>query len=368
MTTSPKTWRIALAAGGTGGHVYPAMAVLQALLERKPPPEIYFLGRKSGLERRLVESLPVKYIGLSVAGIPRRLSLRWITSPLLALGAFLRSVWMFLGRRPQLVIGFGSYVAAPVVLAALCLGIPTIIHEQNAVPGIVNRVLAPFATRTLLSVEDTARLLPRANSRVVGIPLRREILHAPAEPHSLGLEPGRNTLLLFGGSQGARRLCQVAAEAMPRLESDLADWQTLFITGPNNYEEVCSKPLPPKVIVKDYVEAMGTAYTSASLVIARAGAVSLAEITAAGLPAILIPLPIATGGHQAKNAEILQRQGAAVVIEDARLTPDTLAEAVRALVRDPERRRSMAASSKALGRPGATQTFLKEIDSVCRPC
>lgn len=368
MKSARGTRRIALAAGGTGGHVYPAMAVLRALLERRPPPEIYFLGRKSGLERQLVEPLPVKYVGLSVVGIPRQLSLRWITSPLLALGAFLQSIWTFVGRRPQLVIGFGSYVAGPVVLAALCLGIPTIVHEQNAVPGMANRVVAPFVTRVLVNAEETAQRLRRTDARVVGIPLREEILHAPADPRPLGLEPGRETLLIFGGSQGARRLCQVATDALPLLESDLADWQTLFITGPNNYEEVRSKALPSNVVVKDYVEAMGTAYAVASLVVGRAGAVSLAEITAAGLPGILVPLPIATQGHQAKNAEVLERQGAARVIEDARLTPKVLAEAVRTLVQDPQRRQSMAKASKTLGRADATQAFLKEIDAVWKPC
>ncbi len=362
------TKRIALAAGGTGGHVYPALAVLRALLERRPPPEVYFFGRKSGLEKHIIEPLPVRYVGLSICGIPRRPSLRWITSPVLAFGAFLRSIWTFLGRRPQLVIGFGSYVAGPVVLAALCLGIPTILHEQNAVPGMANRLLAPFVTRVLVGAEETGPRLRRADARAVGVPVREDILHALVQPVALGLEPERKTLLIFGGSQGARRLCQVSAEALPLLEEDLADWQTLLITGPNNYAEVKSKALPRNVIVVDYVEAMGTAYAAASLVVARAGAVSLAEITAAGLPGILIPLPIAAEGHQAQNARVLESRGAARVIDDAQLTPGTLAEAIRDLLREPERLQAMAKASKALGRPDATQAFLKEIDAVWKPC
>jgi len=287
---------------------------------------------------------------------------------LLALGAFLRTVRTFIRWRPQVVIGFGSYVAGPVVLAALCLGIPTIVHEQNAVPGLANRFLAPFVTRVLVSTPETRSLLRKTDAPVVGIPLRRELLDASQESQELGLEPGRKTLLIFGGSQGARRLCRVASATLPLLKNDLTDWQTLFITGPGNYDEMKSQALPSNVILKDYVDAMGAAYAAAALVVARAGAVSLAEITAMGLPAILIPLPIATGGHQVQNARVLERRGAARVIEEAELTPESLAETIRLLLRESSTLDAMASASKTLGKPNATEAFLKEIDSVCKLC
>jgi len=361
--------RIALAAGGTGGHVYPALAVLRALLEHTPPPaEVSFFGRKSGLERRLVEPLPVKYIGLSLTGLPRRVSYRWITSPLLALGAFLKIAGEFFIRRPHLVIGFGSYVAAPVVLAALCLRIPTIIHEQNTFPGLANRRLAPWVTRVLVSDSQTPARLRRADAKPVGIPLRTDVVGAKADWSALGLTPERKTLLIFGGSQGARRICQTVPATLRQMEHDLADWQVLLITGPGNYEAVKSEPLPENVIVRPYVEAMGAAYAVADLAVARAGAVSLAELTANGVPCVLVPLPIAAGGHQARNAHALESRGAACVIDDAVLNPQTLADQLRQLIGNPQRLGEMAQAARSLGQPDATKKFIEEMESLLEQC
>lgn len=360
--------RIALAAGGTGGHVYPALAVLTALLERSAVEEVFFFGRREGLEKTLMGALPVRYVGLSVCGFPRKVSIRWLTAPLLALGSFLTALWTFLRRRPQLVIGFGSYVAGPVLVAAICLRIPALIHEQNSYPGLANRWLAPWVDRVLIADPDTAGLLRCRRIETVGIPLRKEVLEAKADPGALGLRPGLKTVLIFGGSQGARKLCQAAVEALPMLEEELQGWQALLIAGPGNYEETRKQVKLKNVVVKDYVEEMGAAYAASSLVVSRAGAVSLAEITAHGLPSILIPLAIATGGHQAKNARALEQQGAARVIENAALTPAVLADAMRPLLREPERLAAMANASRRLGHPNATEAFIEQIMEMGSSC
>lgn len=358
-----KIW-IAIAAGGTGGHVYPAFAVLKTLLRKETPVDILFFGRKSGLERRLVSQEAVEYVGLGVRGIPRRLSLRWLTSPLMAIGALLKVAWRFICHRPRLVIGFGSYVSAPVLVAAICLRIPTAIHEQNSVPGVTNKLLAPWVTRVLVANRNAAERLGLKRCEVVGIPLREEVLSDVVEPERLGLERTRNTLLIFGGSQGARKICQAATGALRSLERQLAEWQVLFVTGPNNYAEVAAKRLPANVIVKDYVDDMASVYAVTTLAVARAGAVSLAEMTAKGIPAILIPLRIAAGDHQRMNADWLNRKGAAAVIEETELNEETLAAKIEEIACDPVRLSRMAEASKAEGNPGATEAFVEQIDRL----
>jgi UDP-N-acetylglucosamine--N-acetylmuramyl-(pentapeptide) pyrophosphoryl-undecaprenol N-acetylglucosamine transferase len=356
--------RIALAAGGTGGHVYPAMAVLSALLERDPAPQVEFFGRKKGLEFELLRSLPVRYLGLSIVGIPRKFSHRLVTGPLLALGAFVKCLWAFISRRPHLVVGFGSYVAAPVVLAALCLGIPTIIHEQNSVPGLANRLLAPWVSRVLATDPDTAGLFRNRATVAVGIPLRKHAVGAGPAFEEFGLDTGKNTLLIFGGSQGARKIGQVAVEALRRVHEQLPDWQTLLISGKGNYENLRKEQLPSQVILKDYVENMGAAYAMTTLAVARAGAVSLAELTANGIPSILIPLPSATGDHQTKNAKALEAKGAAVVIEDSKLTAQSLGEVILSLARNAQRLPAMAKAAANCAHSNATETFLAQIDEL----
>lgn len=368
MTSSQRRKRIAFAAGGTGGHVYPALAVLRELLNQSAPPEILFFGRPAGLERNLVEALPVQYIGLPLTGIPRKLSWKLITSPLLACMAFLKILRTFFSRRPDLVVGFGSYVAGPVILAALCLGIPTIIHEQNSYPGLANRLLAPWVKVVLVSDSEAVHHLKRKDVRQVGIPLRPEVVHAPARPEALGLQPERKTMLIFGGSQGARKLCQVAVEALRILEPEMTGWQALLLTGKANYERVLSEQRPANLVVRDYLEDMGSAYATADLVIARAGAVSLAEMTANGLPSILIPLPIATGGHQLLNARSLETAGAAIVLEDALLEAESLSRIARELIQSPRRLASMAKAARSMGRPDATGMFIQEIMAVLESC
>ena len=286
MTSVWQGKRIALAAGGTGGHVYPALAVLHELKEQDPPPEIWFMGRPYGLEHDLMTRENVNYIHLTLQGLPRKPCLRWLTAPLLTLFAFLKCLWTFIGKRPHLVIGFGSYVAAPVVLAALCLRIPTLIHEQNSFPGAANRHLAPWVHTVLVSYPDTPALLRRPDAEVVGIPLRKEVLKQNTECALPELQSHLKTLLIFGGSQGARKICRSAIEALPLLENDLEGWQTLLIAGPKNYELIHSQELPKNLILKDYIESMGAIYQVSHLVVSRAGAVSLAEITAHGLPAV----------------------------------------------------------------------------------
>jgi UDP-N-acetylglucosamine--N-acetylmuramyl-(pentapeptide) pyrophosphoryl-undecaprenol N-acetylglucosamine transferase len=364
VTSASNVEYIALAAGGTGGHVYPAIAVLQALKQRRPEARILFFGRRQGLEKEALEKFEVDYVPLSICGFPRRPSLRWLSAPLLAIGAVVKSFAALLRRRPKAVIGFGSYVAGPVVLAALLLGIPTIIHEQNAVPGAANRVLAPWVKRVLTASPETGEALKRADAVEVGIPLRGDVVGAAPEPERFGLEAERPVLLIFGGSQGARKICQVATGALKSMASELEPWQVLLVSGPRNYQQVISEPLPEAVVVKDYVHDMGAAYASAKMVFSRAGAVSLAEITANGLPAILVPFPAAAGGHQEINARSLEKRGAARVILDAELNTETMRENILALIRDKQLLERMARASRQAGHPEASGRFLEEIEKV----
>ncbi len=380
--------RVVIAGGGTGGHIYPGLSVAQQLRQRGD--EVIFVGTRRGLESDLVPRAGFPLELLDLQGLPRRLSRAALHSGWLAARA-LGQTWRFLSRvRPHVVLGTGGYAAGPVVLAAALRRIPTVIHEQNAVPGLTNRLLARVVDRVALGYEEAGRwLAPRHKLVVTGNPIRPEILEVQRTEGAarLGLDPARFTILILGGSQGARRLWTAALEAQPQLSAE-RDLQVVVVTGKGAYDEVAAqlkakggRPLqgigrgqvdPMAALglqlgamrVLPYLYDMPAALAAADLVVGRAGAISLAEITARGLPAILVPYPYAAGNHQALNARVLEEVGAAVVIPDQELTGDRLLAVLRPLLHDRSRLAAMAAASRRLGKPDATKRLVAVLDAV----
>lgn len=355
--------RVIISGGGTGGHIYPGIALAQEL--KKVPAEILFVGRYRGLESQIVKEYGFLFYGIPAEGIVGRRFHRIIIAFWKLLYASVRTFLLFLGYRPRVVVGTGGYVCGPVVGVAILMGIPTIIQEQNLMPGFTNRILGRWARKIAVSFPESADYFPRKKVVVTGNPVRRAIIMASKSKAREEMElDDRFTLLVMGGSQGAYRINQAMIEAISLITNE--NYQIIFLTGEGDYSRVNQEvnrinPLKLKIIIHPYLTDIASALAASDLVIARSGAMTIAEITARALPAILIPFPHATHQHQEYNARWLEKRGAAVVIPEAMLSGEMLAATVRELARDSCRREEMAIASGECGHPEATEVITRLI-------
>jgi UDP-N-acetylglucosamine--N-acetylmuramyl-(pentapeptide) pyrophosphoryl-undecaprenol N-acetylglucosamine transferase len=345
------TPRIVIAGGGTGGHLYPGIAVARELRRRLPEVHVTFAGTARGIESRVVprEGFELDLLrstglkGMSLTSVARGLSLL----PLSGLDA-----WSIVSRRrPQLVIGVGGYSSGPVVLVAALRRIPTLLLEQNAVPGFTNRTLAPFVSAAALTFESSISYFGRRGF-VTGNPVRPEFFDPTPAPSS-----GPPRILIFGGSQGAHAINMAMVEAAPRLAAHPGGLAITHQTGERDLERVRDgyRRAGLEARVEPFLFAMDREMKSADLVICRAGATTLAELTAAGRPSLLVPLPTATDDHQRKNAEVLVAAGAADMIEQPSLSGERLAQRIGELIADSGRLQRMSAAARGFARPDAAR-------------
>lgn len=340
--------------GGTGGHLYPALAVADAVRACAPDTEILFVGTPDHLEARVVPEHGYRFAAIPAEGLSR--------SPVAAARALVRLAQavrmaraLIRREKPRAVLGTGGYVSAPVLLAAWSLGVPVVLQEQNVVPGKVNRWLARLAREVAVAFPESEPYFGRP-VRVLGNPIRREAFAQSPEDarRALGYGPDDEVLLVTGGSQGAKRLNEALVGALPTLLAQ-TDWHVLHVTGPAHLEACqAHAPASPRYRAVGYCQAMPTAILASGLVVSRAGATTLAELTVAGRPMVLVPYPHA-GGHQRLNARAIVAAGGGVEIADAALTPETLSAALLPLMTDPALRGSMAEASATLARPDAAR-------------
>jgi UDP-N-acetylglucosamine--N-acetylmuramyl-(pentapeptide) pyrophosphoryl-undecaprenol N-acetylglucosamine transferase len=350
-----KPIRVVIAGGGTGGHLYPGIAVARELRRRRAGTDVTFAGTAKGIEARVIprEGFQLDLLrsaglkGMSPAALVRGVALL----PLSGLDA-----WRILSRRqPNVVIGVGGYSSGPVVLAAAMRGIPTLLLEQNAVPGLTNRLLARFVSAAAVTFEATSRYFGRRGF-VTGNPVRSEFFEpAPAAPAG-----GPPRILIFGGSQGAHAINMAMVEAAPRLAAQPGGVAITHQTGERDLERVRDgyRRAGIEARVEPFLFAMDREMKQADLVVSRAGATTLAELTAAGLPALLVPLPTAADDHQRKNADVLVAGGAADLIEQKDLTGERLAERITRLVTDRARMRAMSDAARRFARPDAARAIV----------
>ncbi len=365
--------RVLIAGGGTAGHVFPAIALAERL-SGEPGVEVAFAGTSTGQEARLVPAAGFAFETVEARPLRRELSLDALAAPLVAARSI--AACRPLVERADVVVGMGGYVSVPVGLAAVRRGRPLVLHEQNAVPGLANRLLARRARVVCLSFAEAGAHLPRrARVAVTGNPIRARVLEAARDPErlaaaareELGLEPGLRTLVVFGGSQGALRLNTVAAQAIPTLVARRADLQVLLLTGPSHERTVLAALGDvPRVRILGFLERMELAYAIADLVVARAGATTCAELSACGVPAVLVPYPHATAHHQDANAAALERAGAAIVLADRELSPERLAGVALELLADPDRLSAMARAMRDWSRPDAAEALAREVLAATR--
>jgi len=366
--------RVIITGGGTGGHIYPALAIAEGLRRRHPEAEILYVGTSRGMEADLVPRAGFRFTAIPVAGLKHRLTPSNIFVLWRAGQGFAASRAIMRSFAPHVVVGTGGYVCGPVILAAALSHIPTLIHEQNALPGLTNRLLSRLATKTALTFIEARRHLPaRARVILTGLPVRPEILEVQRSEAraSLGAGPDELVLVSFGGSLGARSINSAYRDVV-RAFAGRAGFKLYHATGEKGYEafveDLRAAGLDPEtlpnVTVAPYFHAIAGLLAAADLVICRAGASTIAELTVLGVPSILIPYPYATGDHQEHNARALERRGAAVVIRDADLSGEELVARITSLAADRERRTAMAAAARALGKPRALENLLDAIERL----
>ena len=363
--------KIIIATGGTGGHLYPALAVAR-MLGTRANLKLLFVGGKGSLEEKKVSSICIPFRGIVVRKFLRG---QFIFLPSFILNlciACIQSFFIIMEFRPDVVVGMGGYVSGPVLLTSALCGIPTLIHEQNTVAGLTNRILAKFVRRIGITFEMSRRYFPNTKTEFIGNPVREEVLTAQRDSSvkKLGLQPNKKTVIVFGGSSGAKKINKAIVDALKFLDG--SNLQILHITGPNDYNYVKSLTSALHLTncalyLYSYLDNIWDALASADLVVSRAGATSIAEITARGLPSILIPYPYASENHQELNSRVLEEKGAARVLLDRELTGENLAREILNLIGDDEKMKRMAYQSKSFGQPDATKKLVNAIYQLALP-
>ena len=355
--------RLLVVAAGTGGHVYPALAVAERL--RSMGVDVSWLGTAVGIESRLVPAAGFPFHVSKVAGLRGQGLARWLAAPFLLLRSGLRSIAVLARVRPHVVLGMGGYGAGPGGLVARVLGIPLVIHEQNAVPGLTNRLLAWFATRVLEAFP--ASFAARRRAIHTGNPVREALVCGPAPEMRLAHRGGRLRVLVIGGSQGARALNEVVPRALAS-DSLGAKVRVRHQCGPANVEATCDgyATVDVEAEITGYVEDMGAAYAWTDVAVCRAGAMTVAELAAVGVASILVPFPHATDDHQSRNARYLADRGAAMLLAQDGLDADSLAAALSTLHEDRGRVESMSRAAYDAAIRDATQRVAVQCLEVAR--
>jgi UDP-N-acetylglucosamine--N-acetylmuramyl-(pentapeptide) pyrophosphoryl-undecaprenol N-acetylglucosamine transferase len=362
--------RVIIAGGGTGGHLFPAVALAQELRSRFHGCSLLFVGAKGGIEASLLAGSGWDFEEIRASGLQGKRASQRLRSLALIPSGLIRSRAILRRFQPDAVVGVGGYASAAMVVAGVLAKVPTIIHEQNAFPGLTNRLLGRIVDLVAVSFETTAEFFPKAKVRVTGNPLRAELFDVDRGEAAiqLGLDPDRFTLLVFGGSQGAHRLNQAVLEALPLLEAERDRLQFLHSTGPRDLVRVRREYQASghRAAVEPFFDEMGVAYAAADLCLCRAGAGTVAEICALGKASVLVPFPFAANDHQRWNAEVLVAAGAARMISDHALNGVTIAELVRLFLLDRRLVGTMGDRARALARPDAASRLADLVAQSAR--
>jgi len=352
--------RMLIAGGGTGGHLFPGIALAEEFSTRHPSNAVLFVGTRRGLESRVVPASGFALETVSARGLKGKGPWQFLLGLLALPWSFLES-WRILSRfRPDVVVGVGGYASGPVVLTAWFRRIPTAVQEQNALPGLTNRILGHFVRVVFVAFDEARAGFPASKTHVVGNPVRRKLLDNYLRSRTAH---DRFEVLVFGGSLGARGLNARVVEALPLLGELREAVDFVHQTGPADLERVRASYAANgiRAEVVEFIEDMSAAYARASLVVCRAGATTVAELAVCKKASVLVPFPLATDDHQAANARALVDAGAAVMFRESELTGEKLAGTIRELQADPARLQRMERSAGRLGRPEAA----RELADIC---
>ena len=359
--------RILVTGGGTGGHIYPALAIVRALKEMDDQLEVLYIGTQRGLEKDIVEreGLPFKYI--EIAGFKRSLSFENVKTIIKFLKSLKTTKKYIKDFQPDVVIGTGGYVCGPVVFSAARLKIPTIIHEQNSLPGVTNKFLSKYVDKVAICFEEARKYFPESKVVLTGNPRASEVANTlKIGKAALGLDPKKKTVLISGGSRGAEPINEAFISMIQQYEK--AQYEVVFVTGSSHFEaikgSITNVDALKNVHVLPFIDNMPQYLVSIDLFVGRSGATFLSEITALGVPSILIPSPYVTENHQEFNARSVTDHGGGVLILEKELTGERLYDEINRILGDSLLNKEMGRIAKGLGIPDATQRIVKLIDEI----
>ncbi|MEH7234863.1 undecaprenyldiphospho-muramoylpentapeptide beta-N-acetylglucosaminyltransferase [Bacillus sp. JJ1562] len=360
--------KIVVSGGGTGGHIYPALALIKEIKKLNPSAEFLYIGTEKGLESGIVTREGIPFKTIHITGFKRKLSFENIKT----IARFLRGVSdskkLIKDFKPDVVIGTGGYVCGPVVYAASKLHIPTIIHEQNSIPGLTNKFLSRYVDKVAICFEEAAQFFPKEKVILTGNPRASEVIGKDGRVgrESVGLNSSQKSVLLVGGSRGAKPLNDAFLNALSDVKEK--DYQFLYVTGEVHYENVLNQVKavgnPNNVIIKPFIHNMPEVLSGVDLVVARAGATTLAELTALGLPSILVPSPYVTNNHQEKNARSLSEKGAAILRLEKDLTSPQLIKDIDSVLLNQIKLEEMKKASSQIGIPDAARRLYKVMNDL----
>jgi len=360
---------VIISGGGTGGHVFPAIAIADAIKAAAPDTEILFVGANGKIEMEKVPKAGYKIEGLNITGFQRKLTLRNLSFPFKLAASMLKAVMIVRKFRPDVAVGVGGYASGPVLKIANTFGIPTVLQEQNSFAGVTNRILASKANAVCVAYDGLERFFPKDKIIFTGNPVRKDILdkkiNAEQAKQSLGLNQNKKTVLIFGGSLGARTINEAVlanADALLGMKDVNIIWQV----GKIYFEEYknCRLSGQKDINIIPFIEDMDMAYSAADIVVCRAGALTISELAILGKAAILIPSPNVAEDHQTVNAMSLVNKGAAVLIRDVEAKEKLVTE-IESLLRDEVRKSGLESNIKYFARPEAAKQIAAEILKIC---
>ncbi|AMQ55718.1 undecaprenyldiphospho-muramoylpentapeptide beta-N-acetylglucosaminyltransferase [Algoriphagus sanaruensis] len=369
MSTQP-TYRILISGGGTGGHIYPAIAIANAWKERHPGSEILFVGAQGKMEMQKVPEAGYPIKGLPVAGLKRSLSLANLSFPIKLLKSLKMASQIVKDFQPDAVVGVGGYASGPVLFAAQRKGIPTLVQEQNSYAGLTNKLLAKRANTICVAYPEMEQFFPSEKIHLTGNPVRKDILDLKDKKDKalehFGLNTEKPVILILGGSLGARTLNQAMLQDMAILEKD--GYQVLWQSGKFYFKEMSEKLAESglkHIHLREFIREMDLAYAAADLIVSRAGALSVSELSLVGKPVIFIPSPNVAEDHQTKNAMAFVNRQAAVLLKDSEAV-GRLREMVNDLMKDESRSTQLGQNMRALAKPEATESIINELEKLVR--
>ncbi|MBQ4403022.1 MAG: undecaprenyldiphospho-muramoylpentapeptide beta-N-acetylglucosaminyltransferase [Selenomonadaceae bacterium] len=358
--------KIIVSGGGTGGHIYPALTLIDAIKSKRPDAEFLYVGTQTGLEADIVPKAGINFTALKMeGGLERRFTLKNISRAANAIWSIKEAADIVKSFKPSAVVGTGGYVCGPILLAAGLMKVPTLIQEQNAVAGVTNKILSKFVDKIAVGTRDALKNFPADKTVYTGNPIRKEVLAAKKIDglREFNFTADKPIVLISGGSRGARSINNAMIDVL-KSAAEKNSAQFLHVTGKGEFNSVVEKLSEidaPNIRVVPYLYNMPTAMAMADLAIFRAGATGLAELTARGVPSILIPYPFAAENHQEFNARSLVEAGAARMILNKDLTAELLQKNLDELLTAPEKLKSMAAASLSLGKPNAADEIAELI-------
>lgn len=362
--------RVVVSGGGTGGHIYPALSLIKEIKRNNKEADILYIGTEKGLESDLVRREGIAFETIHITGFKRKITFENLKTVSRFLTGTKRAKQLIKAFKPDVVIGTGGYVCGPVVYAAAKLKIPTVIHEQNSVPGLTNKFLSKYVNKIAICFDEAKEYFPHKKVIFTGNPRASDVLDidAKAGAQSLQLHPSKKTVLIVGGSRGARPI----NEGFLSIIGELGEkpYQVVYVTGSVHFDHVMEKMKehkhPANVVIKPFIHNMPDVLGAIDLIVARAGATTLAEITSLGLPSILIPSPYVTNNHQEKNAQSLASNGAAIVRKESEMDGTQLLADIDQILTSEQVWKKMHLASKDLGIPKAAANLYNVLAELTR--